>query len=145
MRDQSTGYAFQAYEDSFHSKDGTRGAEFPSASQEYTRWGADSPGDDRRDSNPSHQFLKGESVIPRRRRIHARTADVSAWGGYRRAIGRYIGGAPINCAPTGFPGMSECTTWLVLFDSFRLGSRFCALRRWLERRLPVRGPSLRSG
>ena len=46
----------------------------------------------------------------RRRRIHARTADVSADGPLMRSPGRYIGDAPINCAPTVFPGMSECTT-----------------------------------
>jgi hypothetical protein len=39
----------------------------------------------------------------RRRCIHARSADVSAWGAHRRAIGRYIGAAPINCAPTKGP------------------------------------------
>src|SRR6266851_2376416 len=27
---------------------------------------------------------------------------LSAWGAHRRAIGRYIGGAPIHCAPTGY-------------------------------------------
>src|SRR6266849_11056249 len=35
-------------------------------------------------------------------------ADLSAWGAHRRAIGRYIGGAPINCAPTGY-----YRSWLV--------------------------------
>jgi hypothetical protein len=57
-----------------------------------------------------NEVSQAPAEIPRRRRIHARTADVSAWGAHRQAIGRYIGGAPINCAPTGFPGMSECTT-----------------------------------
>jgi hypothetical protein len=38
----------------------------------------------------------------RRRCIHARTADVSASGTSMRSPGRYIGGAPINCAPTGY-------------------------------------------
>jgi len=37
----------------------------------------------------------------RRRRIHARTADWSATGPSMRSPGRYIGGAPIHCAPTG--------------------------------------------
>src|SRR5207249_10539033 len=32
----------------------------------------------------------------------AHTADLSAWEGYRLSIGRSIGGAPINCAPTGY-------------------------------------------
>ena len=35
-----------------------------------------------------------------RRRIHARTADLSAWEGNRQAIGRSIGAAPINWAST---------------------------------------------
>src|SRR5260370_41353207 len=29
-------------------------------------------------------------------------ADLSAWGAHRRTIGRYIGGAAKNCAPTGY-------------------------------------------
>src|SRR6266849_2299281 len=36
----------------------------------------------------------------RRCRFIVHIADVSAWGAHQRAIGRYIGGAPINCAPT---------------------------------------------
>jgi len=38
----------------------------------------------------------------RRRRIHARTADVSANGPSMCSPGRYIGGAPIHRAPTGY-------------------------------------------
>src|SRR5260370_10493315 len=37
----------------------------------------------------------------RRRRIHARSADVSANGPSMCSPGRYIGAAPINWAPTG--------------------------------------------
>src|SRR6266576_2929017 len=29
-------------------------------------------------------------------------ADLSAWEGHRRTMGRSIGGAPMNCAPTGY-------------------------------------------
>jgi hypothetical protein len=36
-------------------------------------------------------------------------ADLSAWGAYRRAIGRYIGGAGMNAPPTGITG-SACYT-----------------------------------
>ena len=36
----------------------------------------------------------------RRRRIHARTADVSANDPSMRSPGRHIGAAPVNCAPT---------------------------------------------
>jgi hypothetical protein len=36
----------------------------------------------------------------RRRRIYARIADVSAWGGHRWAIGRYIGAGRDKSAPT---------------------------------------------
>src|SRR6266446_278820 len=36
----------------------------------------------------------------RRRRIHARSADVSANDPSMRSPGRHIGAAPINCAPT---------------------------------------------
>src|SRR5260370_35931805 len=56
-----------------------------------------------------------------------------------------MGGVHDTSAATVFPGMSACTTWFVLPDSFRLVSSFCSLSRRLERRLPVRGPSLRSG
>src|SRR6266849_7770974 len=43
-------------------------------------------------------------------------ADLSAWGAHRRAIGRYIGGAPIHCAPTGYE-----RSWLVklIIDSLQ--------------------------
>src|SRR5229473_174120 len=46
----------------------------------------------------------------RRCRFIVRTADLSAWGGHRRAIGRYIGDAPINCAPTGYD-----QSWSLMF------------------------------
>jgi hypothetical protein len=46
----------------------------------------------------------------RRRCIYARIADLSAWGGHQQAIGRSIGGAPINCAPTGYD-----RSWLLKF------------------------------
>src|SRR5258708_35472076 len=38
----------------------------------------------------------------RRRRIDARSADLSANGPAMPSPGRYIGAAPINCAPTGY-------------------------------------------
>jgi hypothetical protein len=31
---------------------------------------------------------------------HSVGADLSAWGGHRRAFGPHIGRAPMNCAPT---------------------------------------------
>src|SRR5258708_30473929 len=43
----------------------------------------------------SVQIFPTESFI-----VHI--ADLSAWGVHRRAIGRYIGGAPINFAPNEF-------------------------------------------
>src|SRR6266851_607192 len=50
-----------------------------------------------------NEFSQPRSGIPRRRTIYWRTADVSAWGGHRRAIGRYIGGAGIHAPPTTWP------------------------------------------
>jgi hypothetical protein len=52
-------------------------------------------------------FSSGERDVHRgpfrRRRIHARSADLSANGPSMRSPGRYIGGAPINWAPTRGP------------------------------------------
>ncbi len=35
-----------------------------------------------------YEVYQATSVIPRRRTMYWRTADVSAWGAHRRAIGR---------------------------------------------------------
>src|SRR5216683_1342061 len=58
----------------------------------------------------SVQIFPTESFI-----VHI--ADLSAWGAHRRAIGRYIGGAPINCAPTRY--------YRCCLVNFIIGSRGC--------------------
>src|SRR5258708_3169409 len=97
----------------------------------------------------------------RRRRIHARSADVSADSPSMRSPGRYIGGAPINCAPTGhyqccllnfiigrlhdtsaptvFPGIIEFTTntptnkrGLLVVFRHRVGEVSGVLHHWLN-------------
>jgi len=51
------------------------------------------------------EVYQAPSVIPRRRTMYWRTADVSAWEAHRRAIGRYIGDAGMNAPPTQGPGL----------------------------------------
>src|SRR6266566_8900502 len=49
------------------------------------------------------EVYQATAVIPRRRRIHARSADVSADGPSMRSPGRSIGSAGMNAPPTQWP------------------------------------------
>jgi hypothetical protein len=50
-----------------------------------------------------NEVSRPKAVMPRRRTIDWRIADVSAWEAHRRTSGRYIGGGHDQSAPTEYP------------------------------------------
>src|SRR5438105_1614628 len=71
-------------------------------------------------ADPSIMNFNDQNRPCRRRCIYARIADVSANGPSMPSRGRSIGGAPINCAPTGY------------YQSWLLNLIIGDLLRWTE-------------